>query len=63
MVYSINNLIEAVETAKCMLMKEQIDGCKSGQATSSTFLKVNQQKFQEKGCNLQCHGGNSETRR
>ena len=43
MVYNINNLSEAVQTAKCMLMKEQIDGCKSGQATSSPFMKVNQQ--------------------
>ena len=32
MVYNINNLREAVETAKCMLTKEQIDGHKSGQA-------------------------------
>ena len=43
MVYNINNLREAVETAKCMLMKEQIDGHNSGQANSSPFMKVNQQ--------------------
>ena len=42
MVYNINNLREAVETAKHMLTKEQIDGHKSGQAASSPFMKVNQ---------------------
>ena len=31
MVYNIDNLREAVETTKCMLTQEQIDGCKSGQ--------------------------------
>ena len=40
MVYNINNLREAVETAKCMLTKEQIDGCKSGQAASSLLLRL-----------------------
>ena len=49
MVYNINNLREAVETAKCMLTKEQIDGHKSGQAASSPFMKVNQQNFKKKG--------------
>ena len=49
MVYNINNLREAVETAKCMLTKEQIDGHKSGQATSSPFMKVNQQNSKKKG--------------
>ena len=49
MVYNINNLKEAVETAKCMLMKEQIDGHKSEQATSSPFMKVNQQNSKKKG--------------
>ena len=49
MVYNINNLREAVETAKHMLTKEQIDGCKSGQATSSPFMKVNQQNSKKKG--------------
>ena len=49
MVYNINNLREAVETAKHMLMKEQIDGHKSGQATSSPFMKVNQQNSKRKG--------------
>ena len=42
MVYNINSLREAVETAKCMLTKEQIGGCKSGQANSSPFMKVSQ---------------------
>ena len=49
MVYNINNLREAVETAKCMLTKEQIDGCKSGQTASSNFMKVNQQNSKKKG--------------
>ena len=49
MVYNINNLREAVETAKQMLMKEQIDGHKSGQANSSPFMKVNQQNSKKKG--------------
>ena len=39
MVYNINNLREAVETAKRMLTKEQMDGCKSGQATSKSFYE------------------------
>ena len=49
MVYNINNLREAVETAKCMLTKEQIDGCKSGQAASSPFMRVSQQNSKKKG--------------
>ena len=48
MVYNINNLREAVETAKHMLTKEQIDGHKSGQATSSPFMKVNQKILRKK---------------
>ena len=43
MVYHINNLREAVETAKCMLTKEQIDKQKSGQSSASPFMKVNKQ--------------------
>ena len=43
MVYHVNNLREAVETAKCMLTKEQIDRQKLGQSTASPFMKVNQQ--------------------
>ena len=49
MVYNINNLRGAVETAKCMLTKEQIDGCKSGQATSCPLTKVNQLNSKKKG--------------
>ena len=49
MVYNINNLREAVEITKHMLTKEQIDGCKSGQANSSPFMKVNQQSSKKKG--------------
>ena len=49
MVYNIDNLREAVETAKCMLTKEQIDGHKSGQPASSPFMKVNQQIPKKKG--------------
>ena len=41
MVYCINNLREAVETAKHMLTKEQIDKQKSGQPSVSPFMKVN----------------------
>ena len=43
MVYHINNLREVVETAKCMLTKEQIDKQKTGQPSVSPFTKVNQQ--------------------
>ena len=49
MVYNINNLREAVDTAKCMLTKEKIDGHRSGQATSSPFMKVIQQNSKKKG--------------
>ena len=49
MVYNINRIREALKTAKCMLIKEQIDGHKSGQANSSLFLKVNQQNSKKKG--------------
>ena len=48
MVYNINNLRETVETAKHMLTKEQKDGCKSGQAASSPFMKVNLQNSKKK---------------
>ena len=43
MVYYINNLREAVETAKHMLTKEQINKQKSGQPSASPFMKINQQ--------------------
>ena len=49
MVYNIDNLREAVETANCMLTKEQIDRHKSGQTASSPFMKVNQQNPKKKG--------------
>ena len=49
MVYNIDNLREAVETAKHMLTKEQIDGCKSGQSATSPLMKVNQQNPKKKG--------------
>ena len=49
MVYHIYNLREAVETAKCMLTKEQIDKQKSGQPSVNPFMKVNQQNPSSKG--------------
>ena len=45
MVYNIKNLREAVETAKHMLRKEQMDGHMSGQ---TNFMKVNQQNSKKK---------------
>ena len=41
--YHINNLREAVETAKYMLTQEQIDKQKSGQPSVSPFMKIKQQ--------------------
>ena len=52
MVYHINNLREAVETAKQMLTKEQIDKQKSGQPSVSPFLKVNQQSLKKSSKNV-----------
>ena len=49
MVYHINNLREAVETAKHMLTKEQIDKQKSGQSSASPFMKVNHQNSKKNG--------------
>ena len=51
MVYYINDLREAVEIAKRMLTKEQIDKQRSGQSSVSPFMKANQQnsKKGEKG--------------
>ena len=49
MVYNMDNLRKAVETTKCMLTKEQIDGCKSGQSAASPFRQVNQQNPKRKG--------------
>ena len=42
MVFNMNNLREAVETAKCVITKEQINGQKTGQSSDSPFMKVNQ---------------------
>ena len=41
MLYQINNLRVAVETAKRLLIKEQMDK-KAGQSTASPFMQVNQ---------------------
>ena len=49
MVYHINNSREAVETAKHMLIKEQIDKKKSGQSSASPFMKVNHQNPKKNG--------------
>ena len=43
MLYHINDLREAVEIAKRMQTKEQIDKQKSGQSSVSSFMKINQQ--------------------
>ena len=47
MVYHINNLREAVETAKHILTKEQIDKKKIGQPSVSPLMKVNQQNLKK----------------
>ena len=52
MVYHINNLREAVETAQQMLTKEQIDKQKSGQSSVSPFMKVNQQSPKKSSKNV-----------
>ena len=52
MVYNMDNLREAVETTKCMLTKEQIDGHKSGQSEASPFMKVNHQNPKRKSVSL-----------
>ena len=51
MLYQINDLKVAVETAKRLLTKEQIDKQKTGQSSVSLFMKVSQQnsKKSEKG--------------
>ena len=41
--YSINNLRVAVETAKRMLTKEKIDRQRVGQSSTSPFMKVSQE--------------------
>ena len=40
MLYQINDLREALETAKRLLMKEQMDK-KAGQSSASPFMQVN----------------------
>ena len=47
MLYQINDLRVAVETAKRSLTKEQIDK-KSGQATTSPFMKISQENSKSK---------------
>ena len=44
----MNNLIEAVDTAKHVMTKEQINGQKTGQSSASPFMKVNQQNPKRK---------------
>ena len=52
MVFNMNNLKEAVETAKHVITKEQIDGQKTGQPSASPFMKVNQQNPERKSVSL-----------
>ena len=47
MLYQINDLRVVVETAKRLLTKEQMDK-KSGQATTSSFMKVRQENSKSK---------------
>ena len=49
MVYHINNLREAVGTAKCVLTKEQIDKQKAGQSSASSFMKASHQYPKKNG--------------
>ena len=46
MLYQIDDLRMAVETAKRLVTKEQIDK-KSGQATTSPFMKTGQDNLQK----------------
>ena len=43
MLYQIDDLRVAVETANRLLMKEQIDKQKTGQSSASPFMKVSQE--------------------
>ena len=52
MVFNMNNLREAVDTGKCVMTKEQINGQKTGQSSASPFMKVNQQNPKRKKCIL-----------
>ena len=47
MLYQIDDLRMVVETAKRLLTKEQIDK-KSGQSTTSPFIKTSQEKSKSK---------------
>ena len=52
MLYHINDLIVAVETAKRLLTKEKVDKQKSGKSSMSPFMKAskeNTKKICEKG--------------
>ena len=44
----MKSLREAVDAAKCMMTKEQINGQKTGQSLASPFMKVNQQNPKRK---------------
>ena len=48
MVFNMNNSRGAIETAKCVMTKEQINGKKTGQSSASPFIKVNQQNPKRK---------------
>ena len=50
MLYQIDDLRTAVETAKRLLTKEQIDK-KSGQATTNQFMKTSQENSKSKSKN------------
>ena len=67
MLYQIDNLRVAVETAKRLLTKEQMDK-KAGQSIASPFMKVNQGSSKSKDKNekesiLQCCRGHGENHR
>ena len=47
MLYQINDLREAVETAKRLLTKEQMDK-KAGQSSASPFMQINQSNSKNK---------------
>ena len=52
MLYHINDLREAVDIAKRMQMKEQIDKQKSWQSSVSPLMKVNQQNPERSNKNV-----------
>ena len=49
MLYQINDLATAIETAKTVLTKEKIDKQRSGQSSASAFMKASQENA-KKGC-------------